>query len=202
MRWLICLTLAAGLAACSSTGAISSQPPTSPSIPPAATSSAAPVSQSPAADPSPQPSATSTGIAGRGLCNTKHAPGTNAPVRLVTSSTDAVGDHLQLHFCTPAVPRAMTTSPAKTLTLDPSGKPSELKGSSLYLLRLFPAEVTGSAHAVPVKGVNLTAYQLLGSFEGVVTYGISLRHDAGVVATGSYPEADKRHFVVDVVIVQ
>ena len=182
------------------------QPTLAPSVAPQVTPSPRPGTSSPStriSSPSrgTSPSPSTSGPKEGRLCDTK-VESANPVLRGVRFGRHDTFDRLAFDFCKPA-DTTLGETVVKQLTEDASGDKVTLKGRYFYALTLTPADAHDSVgratvpnRAVTVAGNNMQQYQLIGDFEGVVTYGLGVRRLAETAGAIQSDPKDPRHIVL------
>jgi hypothetical protein len=178
------------------TPAATSTPQPSPSQGP---SSPIPTTSSPGRPTAGASRTTSSPAAGR-LCDTK-VDSANPALRSVRFGRHDTFDRIAFDFCQPA-DTTLEASVVKQLIEDGSGKKVTLKGRYFFVLRLTPADAHSSdgrttvpRQPVTVPGRNMQQYQIIGDFEGTVTYGLGVRELQETATALQVDPQDSRHVV-------
>ena len=147
------------------------------------------------------PGTSTSSPATRQLCDMK-VESANPVLRGVRFGRHDTFDRLAFDFCKPA-DTTLRETVVKQLTEDGSGDKVTLQGRYFYAITLSPADAHDAAgratvpnRAVAVAGNYMQQYQLIGDFEGVVSYGLGVRRLAETASGMHSDPNDPRHIVL------
>jgi hypothetical protein len=133
-------------------------------------------------------------------CDTKISA-SHPVLRDVKFGRHEASDRLAFHFCRPVT---ISYNVVSMLTTDPGGSTVKLKGHSFIEIRIAPATAITSrgkrtwTTAVQTElGRNIQQHKLIGDFEGVLLYGVSVDHlQETSNGGGAFDPQDPRHYTV------